>query len=87
MGDVHHLEVGVEGREVQGDVGSQVLAHPRRQLVELGIAVVAPRDEQRGDLEPDVRLVAEVLERLQHGSEALALDHGIGCRLRDVGGA
>ena len=72
--DVDHLEVGVEGGEVQRHVGAQVLGDPRGQLVELGVAVVAAGDQQGRDLEPQVGLVAQVLERLEHRLEVPAAD-------------
>ena len=59
---------------MQRDVGPEVLDDPRRQRIELRVAVVQPRDQQRGHLEPHIGLVAEVLERVQHGGQLAAAD-------------
>ena len=50
-------------------VGSEPVGHPRRQGVDLGVGVIEARDEQVRDLEPDGRLVLQVLERLEHRRE------------------
>jgi hypothetical protein len=43
-----------------------VLHDPRRHLLQLSIGVVSSRDDQRREFEPDVRLLREILERLEH---------------------
>src|SRR6267154_738998 len=65
LGNVGHLVVGVEGREVQRHVGSEFTGDPAAFGVDLLIAVVPPGDEKRGDLEPDFGFVLEVGERVE----------------------
>ena len=55
-------------------VGAEVLDDPGGHRVELGVGVVEARDQQGGDLEPDVGLVLEVLERVEHRAELAAAD-------------
>jgi hypothetical protein len=60
------FQSGVEGGEVHGPVRAEVLNHPAGHGVDLGVGVVGARNQQIGDLEPQPRLVLEVLERLEH---------------------
>ncbi len=64
--DVSHLEVGVERGEVQRDVGAEVVGEPGALGVDLGIRVVVPGDQQRGDLEPHVGVPPQVHQGVQH---------------------
>jgi hypothetical protein len=54
----------MERREVERHVGTEPLDDPARLGVDLPVRVVAARDQEGRDLDPDVRLVHEVLERL-----------------------
>ena len=56
-------------RSVAGGVGRASVNHPSAFCLNFGSGIVFARNEQRGDLEPNVRLMLEVLERLEHGSE------------------
>ncbi len=60
----------MEGREVQGHIGPQPVHHPARQPLDLLGGIVLARDQQRGDLEPDLGLVPQIFQRLQHRLEA-----------------
>src|SRR5437867_11111842 len=66
---VEHLEVGVEGREVERHVGAQVLEDPVALASDLVVAVVQARDQQRRDLGPHRGLAPEPYERVEHGLE------------------
>src|SRR4029453_12121256 len=50
-------------------VGTQAFNHPARQAIDLAVAVVQAGNQERRDLDPDVGLVDEVLERLQDRRE------------------
>src|SRR5690606_25911828 len=52
-GNVTHLEVWMEGGEVQGYVWAEVVQQPFTLLRDLGVGVVVPGNQQRRDLEPD----------------------------------
>ena len=64
----------MERGEVHRHVGPEVLDDPPRHLVELGVRVVQPGDQQRRELEPDVGLVREVLQGGQHRREMPGAD-------------
>src|SRR5467141_933909 len=57
---VEHLEVGVEGREVQRHVRAELAVHPARERVDLGGRIVLAGDEERRDLQPDLRVSPQV---------------------------
>ena len=63
---IEQLAVGMESREVQRDVGAEFLHTPGRELLELGIRVVAAGDEQGGDLQPARRFVRDVGQNVEH---------------------
>src|SRR5271166_5106618 len=44
-------------------------SHPAAQRVDLGGIIVFARDQERRDLEPDLRLMLEVNERFEHWRE------------------
>ena len=87
---VQHLVVGMEGREVERHVGPEMLHEPGAERLDLGRRVVLPRNEERRDFEPDVGLVLEIDQRVEHGLErarAELLVEALGERLEvDVGG-
>jgi len=66
---VEHLPVGVEGREMERHVGTEMLEDPGAQRLEVGRRVVLARDQERSDLEPDPSFVLQVGERLEHSTE------------------
>src|SRR3712207_9338755 len=74
--DVGHLVVGVEGGEVQRHVWPQVVQDPSALGLDLRIRVVAARDQQRGDLQPDIGLVRSE----EHTSELQSRQYLV-CRL------
>jgi hypothetical protein len=88
--DVQHLEVGMERGEVHRHFGPEVLDDPGRHRMELLVGVVPVRNQQIGDLHPDVGLVHEVLERVEHRTQVTTTDVAVevlGERLEvDVGG-
>ena len=63
------LEVRVERREVQRNVRAQMLQNPVREPARFAGVVVQRRNHQVGDLEPDIGLVLEPLQRVEHGLE------------------
>ena len=63
---VGHLVVGMEGGEVQRHLGPEPVGDPPRQRLQLGRAVVQTGDQQRRDLQPAIRFVVQVLQRVQH---------------------
>jgi hypothetical protein len=66
---IQHLVVGVEGSEMQGNVGTEPLQNPSREGLDLLFGVIVAWNEKRGDLEPDVGLVLDEFEGLEHGAE------------------
>ena len=64
--NVAHLEIGVKRGEVQRDVDAEVVRDPRALGVDLGVGVVVPGNQQRGDLEPHVGLPPQVHQGVQH---------------------
>ena len=66
---VEHLPVGVEGREMERHVRTEMLEDPGAQRLEVGRRVVLARDQERSDLEPDPSFVLQVGERLEHSTE------------------
>ena len=63
---------GMKRREMQGDFGAQVIADPARHGVEFGITVVEPGNQERGDLQPTIRIVIHRLQRVEHRSQVSA---------------
>src|SRR5215472_12977122 len=88
-GLIQHLVVRMEGGEMQGHVRPQPRHHPFAQPFHLVWAVIVTRDQQRCDLEPDLRLF-QILECLEDGAEmagAQPLVELLGERLEvDIGG-
>ena len=66
---IQHLPVRVKGREMQRHLGSEVVEYPLGEAIELLVRIVCPRDHQCRDLHPHVRVVNQVLERIQYGLE------------------
>src|SRR5438105_12691058 len=66
---VQHLEVGMEGGEVQWHVRAELTMDPARERIDLRVGIVLAGDQQGGDLQPDRRLVPQVLQRVQDGVE------------------
>jgi hypothetical protein len=66
---VRHLPVGMKGGEVQRHVGAEMLHHPAALRLDFLRRVVLAGNEQGRDLEPNIGLVLEVFERLEHGAE------------------
>src|SRR5438445_1049738 len=63
------LEIGMKGGEVQRHVRPEMFENPFRELTCLGRIVVERRDHEVGNLEPDIRLVLEPLQGVEHGLE------------------
>ena len=57
---------------MQRHVGPQLPEDPLAFRAQLLVGIVLPRDEERGDLVPDVGLVLEVGKRVEHGGQARA---------------
>src|SRR5262249_51784395 len=71
-GQVCHLVVWMEGREVQRHIWPKPIHHPFAQLFDLLRAIVETWDEQRRNLEPHLRLALEIFERLKDRAESPA---------------
>src|SRR5208337_4540233 len=85
-----HLPVGMKGREMERHVRTEILENPGAQPLDFGMRVVLAWDQERRDLEPDLGLVLQVGERIEHSAEragAELLVEGFGEALEvDVGG-
>ena len=64
---VLHPEIRVERAEVQRDFRADGVQHPIAHLAEFVRRIVFAGDDQIGDLEPDVGLVLQPAQRVQHG--------------------
>ncbi len=80
----------MEGREVQRHVGANVLHDPLRHLIDLGLRVVLTRNQQIGELEPNIGLLLQVLDcfenRRQVSAAHLPVKPFSECFQVDVGG-
>ena len=65
-GYVAHFPVGVEGGEVDGDVGTQAFDDPLGHGLKFGFGVVFSGDQQGGDFQPGVGFALDVFQRFQH---------------------
>ena len=74
---LQHAIIGVEGGEMQGNVGLELARNPLRQGVKLFVGIVLARNEQRRDLGPDTRFVNEIFERIEHGLERAGAALGV----------
>ena len=63
---VEHLEIGMEGCEVPGHIRAQIFREPLGRPMQLCVAIVLARNQKRRDLKPDIRLVPEIFERIEH---------------------
>ncbi len=85
-----HFPVGVEGGEVQRNVRAEMVHHPTAKRFDLRRFVILPRDQKRRDLEPDIRLMLQVFQGLEHWPEfgrTKVLVEALGKALQvDVGG-
>jgi hypothetical protein len=66
---VQHLPVGMEGREVQRHVRSEMFQNPAAQRFDLVRRVVLAGDQKRSVIEPNLCLMFEVLQRIEHRSQ------------------
>jgi hypothetical protein len=63
------LEIGMEGGEVERDVGAEMLENPFAELAGFGGIVVEGGDDEIGELKPDVGFVFEPGEHVEDGLE------------------
>ena len=77
-GHIHHLEVRMEGGEVQRYIRAQISDKPGTELLHFFLRVVRAEDQERGHLEPNLRLVLEpaqgIQDRLQPGQAKLLVE-------------
>src|SRR5438094_7393406 len=66
---IKHLEVGMKRREMPWHIHSQIFREPLARAMQLGLAVVLARNEQRRDFKPDVRFVSKIFEGIEHRTE------------------
>ena len=71
------LEVGMKRREMQRHFRPEMLENPLSEFARFRGIVVERGDHQVGDLEPDVGLVLEPLERFEHGLEMRQRDFSV----------
>src|SRR6266853_1450495 len=64
--DVGHLVVGMESGEVERHVRSELACNPLALGLDLRVGIVLAGNQQRGDLGPDIGLVVEIDERVEH---------------------
>ena len=57
-----------------GTSGPELLHDPLRHRLQLGVGIILAGDQQGGELEPDLRFVLEILQRLQHRLQVAAAD-------------
>ncbi len=69
---VGHLVVGMKRGEMQRHVGPELLHDPAALGLDLVVGVVLAGNEERSDLEPHVRPVPEIHERVEHRREPRA---------------
>src|SRR5438132_7385775 len=48
---------------------AEIFAKPVGRAIQLGVAVILARNEQRRDLKPDVRFASEIFEGIEHRTE------------------
>ena len=65
-GLVQHLKVWMERAEVEWHIGAEIIYHPVTKLGHLLLGVVLSWDEERRHLKPNVGLVFEPTESVQH---------------------
>src|SRR2546430_5201973 len=66
---VGQLPVRMKGREVERHVRPESIHHPDALCFNFSRRVVLSRNEQSGDLKPNVGPMFEILKRLKNGSE------------------
>lgn len=62
---IRHLEIGMEGGEVQGNTVPEILQDPVAHQLGLLRRVVFPGDHEIGNFEPDIGLVLEPLQGIE----------------------
>jgi len=65
---VGQLPVRMKGREVERHVGPESIHHPGALCFNFSRRIVLARDEQSGDLKPNVGLMLEIFEGLKYGA-------------------
>ena len=58
VGLVAHFEIGVKCAEVPRYIGAEIFGDPFGSAVQFGVAVVFAGNEKRGDLKPDLGVMA-----------------------------
>lgn len=76
-GLVAKLEIGMEGGEVEGDVGAEMREDPFGELAGFGGIVVERGDNEIGELEPHAGFVFEPGEHVQHGLKMSESDFAV----------
>ena len=71
---VAQFEIGMKRGEVQRHVGTQVHQNPFGQLARLRRIVIQAWNHQVGDLEPNIRLILQPLQRLEYRLEMSQCD-------------
>ncbi len=62
---LHHSPVRMKRGEMYGNVGPELANHPLGQAIQLVVRIVLARDEKCRQLEPDIGLVSDVLDRFE----------------------
>ena len=63
---IAQLEIGMKCREMDWDVGAEMLQNPIGELANFARVIVQSGDDQIRDLEPDFRFLLEPRERIEH---------------------
>ena len=74
VGFLQHLPVGMEGREVQRNLRAELVNEPAREPFQLARRVVLVGDQQGGDLEPDIGLLLDVDQGVEHIGQVAAAE-------------
>jgi len=62
---------------MQRHIGTKGISHPAAQRIDLAVGIVLPRNQQCGDLEPDIGVPFEVDQRIQHAIERATADRAV----------
>jgi len=75
--EVSHFPVGMEGGEMERDIGSEVFSDPFGHLMEFFVGIVFGGDDQVGYFKPDIGFVLQVFQGVEDLVELGATDAGV----------
>ena len=62
-----HAEIGMKSREVHGNAVPNMIKNPAAHASDFVIRVIGARNNQVGDLDPNVRFLVQPFERIKYG--------------------